>query len=103
MTGLLESTQSLVEMTDLACRVWSRVFWKLMHVDNLLTSKFSVQVGAFDIDLMNLKVFSSSQCKYRLNQRELCNRSKGVKVVDTRHLSESLGHQLSFVSNEITS
>jgi len=67
MTQLLQAVQCLQKMAHLPRGIGGWIARGLFYEDVLILGKFSIQVGALDIDLMKLEIQLGSHCKYSLN------------------------------------
>jgi hypothetical protein len=86
MSGLFQAIQDFAEMTDKVLVAWESEARGLGHVDDLVRSEYSIEIGTFDVNLMDLIIFTGGNSKDGSDQCKPCNWSKRVEVVDARYL-----------------
>ena len=70
----------------------------LTHVDGLIRGEFTIYVCSLDIYLMEFHVIVSSEGKDCVDGAEAGHRCKGIKVVDSWDLKESLCDKVGFLT-----
>jgi len=86
MTQLLQAVQHLQQVADLSGGIWCRIARGLLHEDPFILGEFSIEISAFDIDLMQLEIQFGGHHKDSPNQPQLCNWRKRVEIIDTQDL-----------------